>query len=256
MLVRILKFTTMKKLMFIFAVCLSAISLQLHAQEKTLGFFNSMSVGVNVGTTGWGIDVAAPINQYLSLRAGFTTMPKYSVTDELDVDVNTYGYYNTHSMEVEGSVGRTSGEVLLNLYPFKRSSFFITGGAVFGGNKVIKLNGHSDELAQYQNMAGQYGVEIGDYIIPIDKNGNVSGGIKVASFRPYIGLGFGRIVPKNKRVGFLFEIGAQIHGTPEVYTNFGSLNTLLDDADNEFTDIMNMISVYPVLRFRLCGKIF
>ena len=245
----------MKKLMFIFAVCLSAISLQLHAQEKKLGFFNSMSVGVNLGSTGWGIDVAAPINQYLSLRAGFTTMPNYSITEGVDV-VNMENYYNTHSMEVEGSVGRTSGEVLLNLYPFKRSSFFITGGAVFGGDKIIKLNGHSEELAQNQNTTGEYGIEIGDYFIPIDQNGNVSSGIKVASFRPYIGLGFGRIVPKNKRVGFLFEIGAQIHGTPEVYTDFGSLNTTLEEADNEFTDILNQITVYPVLRFRLCGKIF
>ena len=118
------------------------------------------------------------------------------------------------------------------------------------------MKGHSDELAKYQDLAGKYGIEIGDYVIPVDKNGDVSGGIKVSSFRPYVGLGFGRIVPKNKRVGFLFEIGAQLHGTPKVYTDFGSIDTLMKEADNEFTDIMNKITVYPVMRFRICGKIF
>jgi len=246
----------MKKLFVICMVLLSAFCLQLQAQDKqenTLGYFNSLSIGVNAGTTGWGIDVATPIGQYLSLRAGVTFMPNLTISDDVDVDVDIEGYHGSHSINVEGGIKRTSGEILLNFYPFKRSSFFITGGAAFGGDKIIKLKGHSDELAGYSGLAG---IEVGDYLIPVDKNGNVSGGIKVSSFRPYVGIGFGRIVPKNKRVGFLFEIGAQIHGTPEVYTDYGSVDILLEEADNEFTDIMDKITVYPVMRFRLCGKIF
>ena len=66
----------------------------------------------------------------------------------------------------------------------------------------------------------------------------------------------GRIVPK-KRVGFLFELGFQFQKTPEVYTDYGSISDLLDEAgDNEFTDIMDQLTVYPVLRFRLCGRLF
>lgn len=246
----------MKKLFVVCIVLLSAFSLQLQAQNKqenTLGYFNSLSIGVNAGTTGWGIDVATPIGQYLSLRAGVTFMPNFTISDDVDVDVDFEGYHGSHSIDVEGGIKRTSGEILLNFYPFKRSSFFITGGAAFGGDKIIKLKGHSDELAGYSGLAG---IEIGDYLIPIDKNGNVSGGIKVSSFRPYVGIGFGRIVPKNKRVGFLFEIGAQIHGTPEVYTDYGNVDMLMEEADNEFTDVMDKITVYPVMRFRLCGKLF
>ncbi len=251
----------MKKLFLLCAVCLSMINIQTHAQEKELGYFNSISIGANIGSTGWGIDLATPIGNYLALRAGVSIMPNFNYSDDVDVNIkmsSSYkpdGYIPTE-MDIEGKTKRTTGEILLNVYPFKQSSFFIAGGAVFGGDKLIKINGHSNELANYQELAGKAGIEIGDYMIPVDQNGNVSGGIKVSAFRPYVGLGFGRIVPKNKRVGFLFEIGAQIHGTPEVYTDFGSLNTLLDEADNEFTDIMNTITVYPVLRFRLCGKIF
>ena len=51
-------------------------------------------------------------------------------------------------------------------------------------------------------------------------------------------------------------MGVQLHNTPEVYTDYGQLNDLIHEADNEFSEIINNITVYPVLRFRLCGKLF
>ena len=71
----------------------------------------------------------------------------------------------------------------------------------------------------------EVGIEIGNYRIPVDQNGNISGGLKVSSFRPYLGLGFGRAIPK-KRIGFMFEMGVQFHNTPKVYTNNGDLSDL------------------------------
>lgn len=256
----------MRKLFLFCAICLSLFSVKLQAQEKKLGYFNSLSIGANIGTTGWGFDIATPIGQHFALRAGFTIMPNYSYSDEVDVSIEYNSEYIPDGeipayIDAEGSMGRTSGEVLLNIYPFKRSSFFITGGAVFGGEKLIKIKGHSDELADYMEQVSNYngtlpGIEIGDYIIPVDKNGDISGGLKISNFRPYVGLGFGRIVPKNKRIGFLFELGVQFHGTPEVYTDYGSIDNLLEAADNDFSEIIDKINVYPVLRFRLCGKLF
>jgi hypothetical protein len=76
----------------------------------------------------------------------------------------------------------------------------------------------------------------------------------VKESRPYFGIGFGRAVPK-KRVGFMFELGAQLHGTPEIYTNTGKLEILTEEADNKYSDIINNVKVYPVLKFRLCGRI-
>lgn len=250
----------MRKLFLLCTVMCVLCCLQGHAQEKKVGYFNSLAIGVNAGTTGYGFDIATPIGSHLALRAGVTIMPNFSLSDDVDVNIagnyQQFDYNIPSTIEVEGSIGRTAAEVLLNLYPFKRSSFFISGGAVFGGDKLVKVKGHSDELANLQGVAEDAGIEIGDYIIPVDKNGNVSGGIKVANFRPFVGFGFGRIVPKNKRIGFLFEMGVQFHNTPEVYTDYGQLNDLIHEADNEFSEIINNITVYPVLRFRLCGKLF
>ena len=66
----------MRKLFLFIMACLSLSSIQAQSkQEKEFGFFNSLAIGANVGTTGWGIDVATPLGNHLALRAGFTIMP-------------------------------------------------------------------------------------------------------------------------------------------------------------------------------------
>ena len=121
----------------------------------------------------------------------------------------------------------------------------------------MSITGHSEELKQLIAQGEQIGVEIGDYVLPVDKNGDVAGGLKVKAFRPYVGIGFGRIVPKG-RIGFSGELGMQVHGTPEVYTDYGSLDKLIGDKDldDNFTKIIDKLKVYPVLRLRLTGRIF
>lgn len=125
-------------------------------------------------------------------------MPGFSYSDEVDASVLNSATEQVYApINVEGSLARTTGALLLNVYPFKSSSFFVCGGAYFGGAKFIKIEGHSDELQQLVTEGKEAGIEIGDYFIPVDKNGNVNGGLKVNSFRPYLGLGFGRAVPKS-----------------------------------------------------------
>jgi hypothetical protein len=218
-------------------------------------YFNSLAIGVSAGTTGVSVDLATPIGAHFALRAGMDFMPDFSLNEDVDVSGYEYGYNYSSEMEVKGSIKRTSGHVLLNIYPFKSSSFFVCGGAYMGGDKLVTIQGHSDELQSLIATGNQLGIEIGDYLIPVNKNGDVAGGLKVASFRPYVGIGFGRAVPR-KRLGFMFEMGAQFHKTPEVYTDYGNLGQLLDETDNEFTDIINNIKVYPVIKFRLSGRIF
>ena len=75
----------MKKVIIILTVLFSAISLKSYAQ-KELGYFNSIAIGANIGTTGWGIDLATPIGKHFALRAGINFMPNFSMTDEVDIN--------------------------------------------------------------------------------------------------------------------------------------------------------------------------
>ena len=217
---------------------------------KTPGVFNSLAVGVGVGTTGVDFNVAMPIGRHFAIRGGVDMMPNFTFNSDLTVSTVHQGAEIEGDMSVEAGLKRTSGEVLLNYYPFKRSSFFLTAGAYFGGDQMIKVAGHSDSFVNGS-------VIVGDQRIPVDENGNVSGGLRVKNVRPYVGIGMGRIVPR-RRVGFMWELGVQIHGTPEVYTDFGDVSSEVDAAlaNNDFQDIIDKVVVYPTLKFRINIRLF
>ena len=225
--------------------------------QADYGYFNSLGLGLSVSTVGVGLEVSTPIGNYLALRGGVSFMPKFTVTDEVNADLKgvPQGYPQSAEVELEGSTKRTTGELLLNLYPFRSNGFFVAAGSSFGGDKFVQITGHSDELQQLIAAGGSAGLQIGDVSIPVDQNGNVSGGLKVSAVRPYVGLGYGRAVP-SKRINFMLDAGVQLHGTPEVYSDFGQVDQLMAEVDNDFTDIINKLKVYPVIRFRICGKLF
>lgn len=240
------------------SLAFSGVTVSDVVAQKELGVFNSLAAGVGIGTTGVDVNVATPITSHFALRGGFSIMPNFSMSTDVDVDVEAAEGMNAPStIEMEGSIKRVSGELLVNYYPFKKGAFFLTAGAYFGGGTLLKISGHSDQLKDLVAEAGKAGVVIGDYTIPVDKNGNVSGGLTVSSFRPYVGLGFGRAVPK-KRIGMMFELGVQFHGKPDVYTDYGNVSNLLDevDPDDTFSKVMDKLTVYPVMKIRLCGRIF
>ena len=250
----------MKKVFLVLALILASVCTMQVKAQKEQGLFNRLSVGVSASTLGIGIDASTTFNRYLMLRAGVAIMPGITIDTDVDVDLDVaaLGSSTSSQVNVEGGLQRTQASLLLNVYPFKRSSFFVTGGAYFGGSKLVKIKGHSQELKElYDQYGDQVGIIIGDYKLPIDENGNVAGGLKVNGFRPYLGLGFGRAVP-HKRVGFMFELGVQFHGTPKVYSDTGDIDDLLKqtDEDDDFTKIIDKLKVYPVLKFRICGRIF
>ena len=224
-----------------------------------MGLFNHLSVGVSASTLGYGFDIAMPVSPYLTLRGGVDIMPSITFDTDVDVDVDVAGYSNSYSVNIEGDTKRTQTYVLANIYPFKRSSFFLSAGAYFGVAKVVGAKGRTDDqdLLDKIQAGKEAGIIIGDYTLPFDNDGSVTGSIEVKKFRPYVGLGFGRSVP-YRRIGFAFELGVQFHGTPQVKDKNGSINDLISasEADDDFSEIVDKLKAYPVLKFRLTGRIF
>ena len=98
--------------------------------------------------------------------------------------------------------------------------------------------------------------EICNYLnTPADKDGNISGGFKVKNFRPYLGIGWGRMIP-GKIVNFSTELGVQFEGTPELYTDYGEIDESITEDDNTFNKVANALKVYPTLTFRINFKAF
>ena len=66
--------------------------------------------------------------------------------------------------------------------------------------------------------------------------------------------GRGRPLPK-RLLNFNVELGVQFHGKPHLYTASGEVTRGVEE-DDDFQKIMDKITVYPVLKFTLAGKIF
>lgn len=256
----------MKKVLL--SASLTLLSLvNVSAQDFERGLFNHVGAGVGIGTEGINVSVATNVTNFLELELGMNFMPGISVHGDVDA---TYEYSlggiqqtKNDNIRVEGDFARTTVDFKAHVYPFGgNSKFFIAAGFSMGGNRLAKLSGHSDvvqELYQQQGITGfDPSIEIDKYKLEFDKNGNIDGGVKVSSFRPYLGIGFGRLVPKN-RIGARFELGVQFHGNPKVYSgdNDNLLETFKGEkASDDISDIVDKLTVYPVLKFSIRGRIF
>lgn len=264
----------MKRFILTIAAILTIASFTFAQGENFYRFGNRWALGVGAGTEGIGVDVSTSFNKYFSARFGVNIMPDISI--EEDFDISGLDAFNAAGinpgnliLEADASAKRTTFDFKIDCYPFPNSSsFFITAGASWGGEKLIKIGGYSEDAKNYidkiEALGKQYDNDLyiniwEDNRIPINRDGHAEGGIKVSNFRPYFGLGFGRLIPKN-RIGFRFELGVQVHGKPEIYTdveNFDVKDAMSqDETANDIADIIDKITVYPVLKLSLRGRIF
>lgn len=230
-------------------ILLSILVISVTTAMAQVGVFNHLAIGAGVGTQGISVDVATTLTKYAAVRAGVNFMPGIKVSDKMRGDIVEGGLIVPASFDVEGKFSRTTIDVAIDAYPFG-NGFFVTAGLSFGGKKVGKLTGTlSDNIA-----TGDGDLEIGEYKIPV-KNGKVDGAIEVKALRPYFGLGYGRAVPKG-RVACRIELGVQLHGKPVPTSAFGDVSKMLKDKDDDdFSKIVNKLTVYPVLKFRIAGRI-
>lgn len=269
------------KQLFVFALAVLFGAQGMLAQEESagkskkvekFGIFDHMSIGVAGGTTGLGFEVAAPITDFVQMRVGYHFLPK-SISYTRGID---YTYTNTdvtpHQKGCEGEtdvkfkLNMGNADILFDVYPTRKTMFHFTVGAFIGRNDIITA----------QNISKIYGVEegegllIGDYVIgpytrdPNDpKYGYCFAKIKTKKFKPYLGIGVGRAVPK-KRVSVCGDFGVMFWGSPGVYAENkydGDVRVHKDDLGDDVDDggafkIISKVRVYPMITLRINGRIF
>ncbi|MCD8044638.1 MAG: hypothetical protein LUH10_16510 [Tannerellaceae bacterium] len=262
------------------------LSIPANAQ---LGFkpFKHFSVGVELGTTGVGFEVGTTLHSMVNLRGGFTFIPyTYSTDFDIDYDFSAVNElresYSSElaqaginlnnlnsTVDLDAKSGIYNGKILVDFHPIPTSGFHVTAGLYFGKDRIVTVEGGSETLKTLydaniliQNNPGwgiqpfDAGIVIGDNTIEPDARGYIDAGIKINKVKPYVGIGFGRAVPK-KRVGVQFDMGCMFHGKPTIISKNGDVTDLLNDEldSSGFVDIMNKITVYPVLSLRVTGRI-
>ncbi|MBQ8655556.1 MAG: hypothetical protein IJ527_00605 [Prevotella sp.] len=231
------------------------------AQYIERGLFNHVGANLSVGTQGIGIGLATPIYEYAELSADINFMPSIKIKGDVNVDFSGIPVtIADNKVKITGDLARTTSDVKLSIYPFGgNSSFFVAGGFSFGGYKIAELTGHSDgvaaAIAQNPAYKDQIVAEIDKYNVKFNDNGDVLGDVRVKKFRPYVGLGFGRLVPTN-RVNFRFELGCQFMGKMEIYQSGNLVDTNdLNDTSDDISKVVDKLKVYPVVKFTLTTRI-
>lgn len=283
--------------------------------EGDNGVFNHVGVGIGVGTTGIDIEVAAPITDYVQVRAGVSIMPKFTMstskiipygpsvkTWEQNIQkLNEWGGNIDYSqvrkngqplnedekqalmtmtkglpkqIDAEGRLDNTQAKLLFDVFPMQKTSFHITAGFFVGKTEIVSANTTSCQeqlsaLTTYNKSLGGTTLSYQDYPDinftatqmkvrfenkEVAPNGpTISGTASVNSFRPYLGIGIGRAVPKNTRLAFACDLGAQFWGEPVMEVMGDKLTK--DDVNSSILKTAKDLKIYPVLNFRLCGKI-
>lgn len=258
-------------------------------------------VGVGVGFSGLTIDVGSDITDYLTLRGGVDIFPSVKLDFDIETgfEGDFSGVIPSRYQQPDGDIKVKSGtalgggHLLLDIHPFK-TSFRITTGLYFGNKDAVTVDTKDNTLAGMANwntdvydyttqlpktgtqlpadlqaMAlsnggtlPRFGAEIGDYFLEPKADGTVSASFRVNSVRPYLGLGFGRMVPKKSRLTCNFDLGVQFWGTPSVYLQGRNGDMKLtksnftDSEGSEALDYLSKITVWPQLTIRLVGRIF
>jgi hypothetical protein len=121
----------------------------------------------------------------------------------LNYTLKDYGFkFGKTSMLVNGPLKFGSVGLYADWHPFG-NSFKLTGGFAYMLNNISTTSYLKDSTKQ------------GDITIAPNEVGSIAIELKPNAIAPYIGLGFGRAVPKH-RVGVSFEMGMFYIGEPEV----------------------------------------
>ena len=266
----------MKKLMMLAVILLTSVGSVMAQKEYKRGFLNHVGINVGAGTEGISVGLAAPVTSFFELEAGVNVMPSFKLSGDLDVDVNTSSlpqvpnvqFPKEATIHAEGSFDRTTFNVKANLYPFGGGTkFFIAAGLSIGGEKIAEVNGSCDQLREFSQslpsleLKDQFrqavSANLAGYNLQFDENYNVQGDIRCKKVRPYLGLGFGRLVPKN-RLGMRLELGCQFMDKLKVYQNDTEIdiNKALEDAgDDDLSKFVKDLKIYPVVKFSFTGRI-
>lgn len=207
------------------ATLLPALALPLSAGAD--GF----ALGVRASTLGAGVEGTIGLSERVNLRLGVNSYT-YSYDDTID-DVR-------YDVDLE----LKSGALILDWHPFA-GAFRLSAGMLSNKNRVdLEAMPTAD-------------VEIGGVSFTPAEVGRLDGEVDFKKSAPYVGLGWGNAVAKGKGLGFNFELGAVLQGSPDV-TLASSGGTLSDDAtlqarlaeeEQEIEDDLKNFKVYPVVSF-------
>lgn len=140
------------------AVTLGTTAMQAQNNKAVFEAFNHLDVGVTLGSTGLGIDIASPFGKYVQVRTGFEIMPRFEKS--LHFDIQSFGYNDNGelqtsdfdimadrlealtnyrarpSVEMIGKPTFWNYKLLVDVFPFRNKHWHLTAGFHWGPSQI------------------------------------------------------------------------------------------------------------------------
>lgn len=201
-------------------------------------FAPGFGLGLKASTNGLGGDLIYNFHEKMSLRLGFERLGIKTDFTFKENDVN----YTTNLTFKTGSIS------LLYDYYLARN-IFVTAGLGWNLFQAV-LDGESASYFQFGDIRIPK-EDIGTFNFQLDPSLKIS---------PYMGIGFGRTLGLEKKVGFAFELGGFYQGSPDVsILSTGLLSPTANPDQKQDVKLEKQISqysIYPVLKLSLSYKLF
>ena len=194
------------------------------------------AITVSLGTTGFSFGYARKLSPKLNGIIAYNT---FTLNDK-EADVSSL--LDNDDVDFLGSVKSTIIDLGAEYVPFKNSSFKLAFGVGFLND--VNING----LITYKD-----GIAVGDVNVSKQDVGKIVIDSEWTGVAPFIGIGFGRAVPKNK-FGFGIDIGTYFTKTPEVNLTADKLLAPTQDEQATLQDAFTTLTFIPRIQLRLTYK--
>lgn len=208
-------------MILLLTIQIAFLSVQAYADTSRL------AIGVKNSTLGLGGEVTARITSNVNARLGINAFGL-----DLDGEIS--------DIEYDFDIDLLSYSALLDWYPFK-GSFRVSGGILVNESEVGLSTTPVIPLM------------IGGTIYTPAEIGVLSGTLGFDNVAPYVGIGWGNAFGKDKRWGFVSDVGVAFIGSPDVNLSANGLmaadpafqaNLAMESADIE--EYLGDFKFYPV----------
>ena len=266
-------------------VVIACMVLRVSAQVN-MEAFRHLSVGVEAGLHGFGVELAIPIQKHFVFKAGYNWVPSGDLmttdlnlsTSDLKVAQEEYEtahptYTFTNRFEEESKInsglqlGLTNFKAMINWYPVASGRFYFAGGVYYTpdaqkDDPFIGLNGHTTEndqealkeLNRVEHEENPSAAErkmymkIGSESYAVDADGNMAVEFRMDPLKYYVGMGVGRCIP-NRFMGLQLEVGTMIYRNSVLMCQNREVGSITDAADsfgNDAKEILEYVDKYPI----------
>lgn len=195
-----------------------------------------LGIALKAGTLGGGVEGTVGILDTLNARVGFNyfsmehDMTESNVDYEFDLDLLT-------------------ASLILDWHPFN-NGFRVSAGVMYNGNELD---------ATGQPTAGNY--TINDTTYTAAQVGTLTGRIDFDDVAPYIGIGYGNALSKDRKWNFVLDIGVMYQGSVDVTldangTSSGNaaFRSNLENERRQLQDELDDYQWYPVIAIGISYK--